>query len=201
MHVPSDILVTGFGSFPGVETNPTESIIDDLRKTDSQHATRHTTLPVSFERVFVELTAKVETYSPTKLLHLGVSGEAREIRIETRAHNHVAAMIPDIDGRQPRNNRINRDHPRDHTLAGSPTADAIIAALGAKGLPAAKSTDAGRYVCNALFYISLHHYGSEREVTFIHIPSLGTPGPTVHTDMVWSTQTLQEAMSIIVESI
>ena len=186
MNVSREVLITGFGAFPGVECNPTEELIRSIQSKDSHNGTRHQVLPVSFTTVFEHLNKSVKAYAPTKILHLGVASEATEVRIETQAVNHMVSRVPDIDGRQPRNARIDRSHPQEHCLAGSPKADSIITSIESMGYPVRRSADAGRYVCNALFYSSLASFGSSKEVTFIHLPPLGSTHTNTNSSFEWT---------------
>jgi len=201
MNVSREVLITGFGAFPGVERNPTEELIRSVQSEDSHNGTRHQVLPVSFTTVFEHLNKSVEAYSPTKILHLGVASEATEVRIETRAVNHIVSRVPDIDGRQPRNARIDRSQPQEHCLAGSPRADSILTSIQGVGYPVCRSADAGRYVCNALFYSSLASYGNSKEVTFIHLPPLGSHHTDASPSFKWKLDhlmtVLEQALKVI----
>ena len=201
MHVPNHILVTGFGPFPGVDHNPTELLIDLIRENESHNATRHLVLPVSFGHVLSDLIPAVDAHSPKQLLHLGVASESNTIRVETQAYNHIQARVPDIDGRQPRNARVTTQHPKAALLPGSPRAQSIVTNLSEHGLPAVSSTDAGRYVCNALFYMSLLKFGGCADVSFVHIPPLGTPYPSPANRQVWDITSLSRALEIILKSL
>ena len=196
MHIPPQTLVTGFGPFPGVDTNPTEQLINHIRDSDLHNATRHLTLPVSFSQVLTDLITSVDTYSPTKILHLGVATDANKIRVETRAYNHIKARVPDIEGRQPRNARVTSTRPKAESLAGSLNAVPITALLNDHGFPAEVSTDAGRYVCNALFYSSLLRFAPACEVSFIHIPAVDTALPESSTTR-WNIESFVRALELI----
>ena len=94
-------LITGFGSFPGVEKNPTEELIHDLSKhSSSQPVDIHAiVLDVSFERSAEKLMHHLQSnsVSPMFLLHFGVS-RSPYLRIEKQAVNEKHVSIPDIDG-------------------------------------------------------------------------------------------------------
>ena len=201
MRVPDHILVTGFGPFPGVDDNPTASLLRALRKDNSHCETRLLTLPVSFAHVLTDVIAAYQAHHPTKILHLGVATESNRIRIETNAYNHIQARVPDIEGRQPRNARINRAKPPSDLLLGSPSAERLVDSLNDHDLPAATSTDAGRYVCNALFYASLSRFGASSEVSFVHVPAVETPYPDSPSNQIWTHECLSRALEIIVRAL
>ena len=199
MNVQPDTLITAFGSFPGVPENPTELLLERIKNDKSQDATRHKTLPVSFDRVFQALEPMVVKYCPSKLLHLGVASEATQFRIETQAFNHIASRVPDVDGRKPQNARIDRRLPQAHHLTGSPHAERILSHLHEASCPAKLSGDTGRYVCNALFYSSLAAFGGKLEVNFVHIPPVGAIFESGEVTHQWSLESLARGLQVVLD--
>eukprot|EP00897_Mesotaenium_endlicherianum_P004222 jgi/Mesen1/3828/ME000207S02838 len=107
-------------------------------------------------------------------VHLGVNSGAARFAIERRAVNEATFRCPDEWGWQPQKEMIAADdcsltHIRETTLP----AEYIVATLKARGLDVALSDDAGRFVCNYVYYQSLRH---AQEVTgatclFVHVPT------------------------------
>jgi pyroglutamyl-peptidase len=65
------------------------------------------------------------------------------------------------------------------TLKSTIETQKLITKLRARGLPAQSSTNAGRYLCNALLFASLYQgrkRALHRQTGFIHIPRLNTHG-------------------------
>jgi len=105
---PLRILVTGFGSFPGVHDNPTALLIHAL----GNHRTRlarlgialeGAVLPVEYAGVEQELETLNETFKPDAILHFGLAARRKFISIETRALNRLSLLHCDAAGvRAPR---------------------------------------------------------------------------------------------------
>jgi pyrrolidone-carboxylate peptidase len=108
---------------------------------------------------------------PDVALHFGVSSRARGFELETIAHN-VANGAPDEAGGVPGGAQVIPGGParRRSTFP----AREIMARLHQLRLPCRISRDAGRYLCNATLYRSLHlaaGLGRQRVIGFVHIPT------------------------------
>jgi pyroglutamyl-peptidase len=102
---------------------------------------------------------------------LGEAAGSREIRLETTAWNELDFRIPDSAGRQPTRTPVIRDAPNQFTST-LPLA-AIHARLAGAGHDVTRSDDAGRYLCNQLFYVGRHHleiHTTPCPAGFIHLP-------------------------------
>lgn len=171
------VLVTGFGSFPGVRDNPSERLVRWLRD-DDRWAIRpdidlHTEiLTVAWQSLPAAIDALVSDVDPQIAIHFGVHSRAPGFTIEDCARNRTARLV-DVDGCEWERHEIVADAPR-MIKAPSP-ARKLATYLTAAGLPAAPSSDAGAYLCNMLFYLSLERQrrtGQPAIVHFIHIPPL-----------------------------
>ena len=180
------ILLTGFGAFPGVATNATAALVPQLAERARARLEARVVaeiLPTEWRRAPSRLALLVAEHAPTLALHFGVSHRARGIVIETLARN-ACAMEPDAAGELPLSPTLIGDGPR--TLAASLPVTRILDRLGALGLPASLSQDAGDYLCNALLYRSLSCRTvaqGRRMAGFIHLPASlagedGAPGPS-----------------------
>ncbi len=100
----------------------------------------------------------------------GVAGRRRQLCIETRARNAVSLLFPDASGHRPLRGVIKLHGPA--ALAGN----APFARLaGAAGTKARLSRDAGRYLCNYVYWRALEQVrGTRPLVQFVHIPPVGT---------------------------
>ena len=171
---PLRILVTGFGSFPGVHDNPTALLIHAL----GNHRTRlarlgialeGAVLPVEYAGVEQELETLNETFKPDAILHFGLAARRKFISIETRALNRLSLLHCDAAGVRA---------PRRAIVPGAPLAARstfptcqIEAAMRRAGLKARLSANAGDYVCNETLYLSLAR-SPARMAGFIHVPRL-----------------------------
>ncbi len=168
-------LITGFGPFPGVESNATSRLVPELvsgaRQRYGSYAFVGDVLPTDWQAAPQRLSQLFDQHRPSFALHFGVARDATGFRLEQRALNHCR-LAEDAAGALPPGERIDPDGP-DHHDVRWPT-DLILTRLTGSGLPAAISNDAGGYLCNAIFYHSLaaaaastrRHVGG-----FVHIPA------------------------------
>lgn len=174
---PSDraggVLVTGFGRFPGVRLNPTERIVAaliDRGEIAGRPVFGHVFATV-YEGLDAELWDLVARHRPQVILHFGVAARSTVFRLERRARNFLAVGRADASGQRPMRARI-RDDGR-AVIRGTAPVELMLSALRRRGLPAAASIDAGDYLCNALYYLSLYSAGdgpARASVGFIHVP-------------------------------
>jgi pyroglutamyl-peptidase len=165
------VLITGFGPFPGAPFNPSAALAKAL-------ARRRRPALAGIERathVFATTYASVDRDLPKLLkqkpdivLMFGVAGRRRQLCIETRARNAVSLLFPDASGHRPCHGVIKLHGPP--TLTGN----APFARLaGAAGTKARLSRDAGRYLCNYVYWRGLEQVrGTRPLVQFVHIPPL-----------------------------
>ena len=170
---PVRVLVTGFGPFPGIPNNASASIALAIQHAAAMPGVDITTaiIPVVWSEARAVARAAVARFKPHAIVHFGVSRRAAGFEIEARAFNmhgpkedHAGEVRPEtplVSGGQ------------DVLLATAPPLH-LHEALTREGFPAAISQDAGRYLCNALFYWSLCDAEAERRlVSFVHLPAFG----------------------------
>ena len=181
------ILLTGFGPFPGVETNPTGAVIDDClarvaaRDPRPYEVSGHV-LPTEFAGAGRGIRALIGRVEPDAVLMLGVAAARGELGLERFALNIDDAATPDAAGLVASGAPIEPDGPAAYTS--TLPLRRIKEALDKAQIPAAFSNHAGTYVCNHVFYTAAHALDSAgREIPcgFVHIPvpsdSGGTGGP------------------------
>lgn len=171
------VLVTGFGSFPGVRDNPSGRLIDWLeddarwmRRTDLLLFTQR--LPVAWNAMPALVARQAVEIDPDIVIHFGVHAKARGFTIEDCARNQTAITV-DAMGCEWDQHQIVPQAP--HLLKAPGPAKKLATHLANRGLPAVPSTDAGTYLCNMLFFLSLeqrHRTGRPAVVQFVHIPPL-----------------------------
>lgn len=156
------ILVTGFGPFPGVERNPSG---ETARAIDGEVSHGVTfvgrVVDVSWRRAWPTIAQLVADVKPAALVMLGVAVNRDGVQVERVAYNEAAAR-PDCDGALCGAARLVDDGP-DTLPTGLPWA-----ALCTQGVR--PSDDAGRYLCNAVFYRAAHALGATLPVGFVHVP-------------------------------
>jgi len=170
----SDVLVTGFGPFPGVARNLSGWLAQMLARTHDADVMA-AVLPVCWEGAWGALAPLLDECRPRCIILFGVSAEARGFQLEQCAYN-AASGLADTEGRTSPDEQL--------TTLGSPMRNAslplgdIAAALAEARLPVTLSDDPGRYLCNATLYRALEWAeGAEgTRVGFIHIPQDCTSG-------------------------
>ncbi|CAM8983814.1 unnamed protein product [Rhodiola kirilowii] len=182
--------VTGFKKFHGVAENPTETIVGNLREYMNKKGTSkgliigsctiletagqgalgalYQTLQSAFEK-------DNELTSPARRilwLHFGVNSGASRFAIEHQAVNEATFRCPDEMGWKPQT-----------TL---PVED-ITKSLAKMGYDVSTSDDAGRFVCNYVYYQSLY-FAEKNNVksVFVHVPLFSTINEEIQMEFVSS---------------
>jgi pyroglutamyl-peptidase len=174
MRRRATILLTGFGPFPGVPDNASALLVPKLAHLVARRFRAHRVvariLPTEWEAVPDRLAAHYARERPCLGLHFGVSERASGFVIETLARN-VRDALPDAAGAMPRAACVVEKGPE--CLTTNLPTEEIVARLGALGLPACLSNDAGAYLCNTALYtaLALADEGPRTPaIGFVHIP-------------------------------
>jgi len=170
------VLITGFGPFPGAPFNPSAALAKMLAQrrrpafADLDRATHaFATTYASVDRDLPKLIAQ----RPDIVLMFGLAGRRRHVCIETRARNAVSVLFPDAGGYRPRQGTIARGGPA--ALYGNAPFAALAGAARTAKYPARLSRDAGRYLCNYLYWRALERAGNGKAlVQFVHIPPIAS---------------------------
>jgi pyroglutamyl-peptidase len=192
---------TGFGPFHNVTVNPTELLIRELPSYLNRHplppscklasATVLETAAVAsrvlLERMYDKVEgARVTTTVPSSatassdlrqhvvVIHLGVNVAVKQFELELQARNEATFSCPDEAGWIPVKSRIDPDTalPLDHVRQTLLPVHRLVVELRASGFDVGVSTDAGRFVCNWVYYNSLRL--AERKNVhslFVHVPA------------------------------
>lgn len=172
-------LITGFGPFPGVRINPSETL---ARRVAGFPTWQHLgwkaeviAFPTGYDIVArrIDETA-AKRPAPTFVVMLGVAARERELRVELRAKNRVSTTHRDATSAKPRSTCLTPG--AETTRFGRHPGPAALRALNMAQVPARLSRDTGRYVCNAAYWRMLGVMPKETEVLFLHIPLPGKPG-------------------------
>ncbi|MEV4599250.1 pyroglutamyl-peptidase I [Amycolatopsis sp. NPDC049253] len=164
------VLLTGFAPFGGSATNPSWQAAQLVAaRRDDVVAVQ---LPVEFGASLTALRAAIEQHRPSLVVCAGEAGGRSAVTPERVAINLIDARIPDNAGDQPVDVPVIADGPAAYftTLP----VKAAVAAIQAKGVPAAVSHTAGTYVCNQVFYGLMHllaHEFPSLRGGFVHVPS------------------------------
>lgn len=184
-------IITGFGSFHGVNENPTTSIIHHL---ESEKEKGNLDQHIEFTRVITTSASSARTevneiiqhirkqsqkdVSPGKhwvIVHFGVNhmkGKKPAFQLEQNAYNEVNFRIADEDGFQPKNEQIIPNGTLKRTT--DIIARKVMAHL-LNDFDVVLSGDAGRFVCNYTYYTTLSSieetFGDVQvHCLFVHVP-------------------------------
>ncbi len=168
------VVLAGFGPFPGAPFNPSGVLARRLarrRRPAFASLTRHAhVFATSYAAVDRDLPA-LFAEEPEIVLLFGLAARRRHVCIETRARNAVSVLFPDA----------NRYRPADSVIApGGPNARygrapfaRLVGAIRAAKVPARASRDAGRYLCNYIYWRALEQAKNQGPpVVFVHIPAM-----------------------------
>ncbi|KAK2977193.1 hypothetical protein RJ640_008818 [Escallonia rubra] len=184
------IHVTGFKKFHGVSENPTETIVSNLQEFMKKKGLPKglilgscSILETAGQGALVPLYQTLQSavsrndsesaHSGRVIwVHFGVNSGATKFAIEHQAVNEATFRCPDEMGWKPQKVPIiPADGGISRTRKTSLPADEITKALANMGHEVMTSDDAGRFVCNYVYYHSLRF--SEQKGTkslFVHVP-------------------------------
>ncbi len=173
------LLLTGFGPFPGAPRNPTAEVVARLAEPGVGRRLGVEIVPHVFPTTWTaidDLAALLDAVRPDLVLHLGLKRRATAIAVEAVGRNRVTLAAVDAEGRRPMAPTLDAAAPP--RLAVTLPVGRIVARIAGLGLAVEFSTDAGRYLCNALLWRSLRLAG-RRPTGFLHLPptrDLAGPG-------------------------
>jgi pyroglutamyl-peptidase len=164
------MLLTGFEPFGELQANPSQLIVERLAHGADQDLVVEV-LPTEYAAAGARIRALIRDVRPEAVVCLGVAGRASAIRLERVALNLDDTEKPDNAGETPAGRPIAPGGPVGYwsTL---PLAE-MYAALQERDIPVQISNHAGTYVCNHVFYASLHEIerlGGGVPCGFIHVP-------------------------------
>jgi len=188
------IHVTGFKKFHGVSENPTETIVNNLQEyvkikglpkgvtlgscTILETAGQGAVVPL-YQALQTSLSRKDSDSSNSgKIIwvHFGVNSGATRFAIERQAYNEATFRCADEMGWKPQKVAIvPADGPISRTRETSLPVEAITLSLAKMGFRVMTSDDAGRFVCNYVYYHSLRFAEQNGILSlFVHVPSFST---------------------------
>src|SRR5580698_500282 len=170
------VLITGFGPFPGAPFNPSATLARALaRRRRPAFAAIDRTVHVfatSYDSVDRELP-KLLAQKPDIVLLFGVAGRRRVLCVETQARNAISLLFPDASRHRPQQGVIESSAPS--VLKGNAPFARLLGAAKTRLAASRQSRDAGRYLCNYVFWRALEHArGCKPLVQFVHIPPVSS---------------------------
>jgi pyroglutamyl-peptidase len=172
------IAISGFGPFPGVPRNPSAEIARAIARS-RRFAVAGVELDLAiFPTAYAEARAMLREQlekRPDAVVMFGVAARTRHIRIETLARNAASTLHPDHARAKPVSRKLAPEG-APHFKTRAPVA-LLRAAARRAGAKAELSNDAGRYLCNAVFYQALAASAAAAPsplVQFVHVPAVRT---------------------------
>ena len=190
------IIVTGFGCFRDYLVNPSWEAVKGLKELwdNKDHELVCEEIPVEYDFVLNQVPDKWKSEDPEFVIHVGVSCLADKMTLEKQANNFgynkpdVKKMFPpenccvgDCDSERRSScldvddlsNKVNEDC---HRLN--------------NGVEACVSEDAGKYLCDFVYFKSLHSLNGRS--LFVHVPEIDKP---------YSVKQMSEGLKLIVENV
>ena len=150
--------------------NPCEEVLAWVEKTYSGEDVAICLLPVSFSRSAEILADCIREFSPAAVIELGVSSRTDVVRLESKGYNARTANIPDVDGIHCTTQVIDKKLPYDVGKRTIWPLDEVSKHLQENlKTEVVISVDPGRYVCNSLYWETLHRFPKIPSI-FVHIP-------------------------------
>jgi pyroglutamyl-peptidase len=166
-----DLLITGFGPFPGVRINPTTKLARLVAARLRHSGLRIGTaiLQTSYAAGLPALGREIDAAGPRAILLLGVAARARHVRVELFARGRSNPLHPDATGRTQAGVQRGAGLPKLTTAR----PQAALAHLRRLGIKSRLSPSAGRYLCDASYATALRHPAmAGQPVLFVHVPWL-----------------------------
>jgi len=167
----ANIIVTAFEPFATNKKNPTEALLERIPDHLYNYRVYKVTLPVVYNHAFDRLLPLIEKHKPVLILMLGLAYGRSHVNVERIAVNVADSKTKDNLGNIIEEQRIEEDGP-DGLFTTLPL-EAIMERFRKKKLPVRISNTAGTYVCNNLFYKTLHYlktYDLDTKAGFVHVP-------------------------------
>lgn len=167
------ILVTGFDPFGGEKINPAIEAVKLLPDEISGAKTIKLEIPTVIKKVVDVQRDIIERERPDVVLNIGQAGGRPDITVERVGINVDDCRIPDNEGNQPIDEKIDEDGP-DAYFVTLPIKAMVKKMVDGK-IPASVSNTAGTFICNHGTYGIAHLAATkypEMRTGFIHIPFL-----------------------------
>ncbi|MBQ6172229.1 MAG: pyroglutamyl-peptidase I [Clostridia bacterium] len=171
------ILLTGFEPFGGEEINPSWMTVKLIADTQPSADIFPLLLPVEYYKSVDVAINAVNDFAPDIILSVGQAGGRTCVNFENVAVNIADSDTPDNAGVIL--HTVNRINGPDRLYSTLPLAE-MAEAINKKGFPVKISQNAGRFVCNHVFYGILNYISDHKldiKAGFAHVPYI--PSQTV----------------------
>ncbi|XP_072004678.1 pyroglutamyl-peptidase 1-like protein [Engystomops pustulosus] len=166
---PNLIVITGFGPYRNYFVNSSIEAVKELAKLglgDNIHL-KILELPVKYSEVEKKIKWIWTELKPQLSVHVGMMSSSKAIALEQCGRNN-GYMEKDLSGAHPQGGCCLLEGPE--RIESALNMKGVCKNISWPGVHVIHSRDAGRYLCEYTYYISLY-YGS-RKAIFIHVPPL-----------------------------
>ncbi|XP_048225502.1 pyroglutamyl-peptidase 1-like protein isoform X1 [Perognathus longimembris pacificus] len=172
MEPPSScVVVTGFGPFRQHLVNSSWEAVKELAKlglgTRPELELHISQLPVDYREAERRVASIWEDLHPQLAVHVGMDSSAKVIFLEQYGKNR-GYRDADIRGFRPEDGVCLAGGPE--VIASVVSMKAVCKCVAVEDVEVAFSGDAGRYVCDYIYYSSLHH--GNGHAVLVHVPPL-----------------------------
>ncbi|XP_075711698.1 pyroglutamyl-peptidase 1-like protein [Rhinoderma darwinii] len=166
---PNLIVVTGFGPYRNYFINSSWESVKELAKLGlGDHVQlKILELPVKYSEVERKITWIWKELQPQLSVHVGMRSSSKAIALEQCGRNK-GYMEKDLSGAHPQGGCYLLEGPE--RIESVVNMKSVCKNTSWPGLPVIHSRDAGRYLCEYAYYISL--YCGSGKAVFIHVPPL-----------------------------
>ncbi|KAJ6662869.1 hypothetical protein lerEdw1_011073 [Lerista edwardsae] len=167
---PDTVVVTGFGPFRQHLINSSWEAVKELSKLGlGDEVDLHIMeLPVAYQKA-KELVCKVwATLRPQLMIHTGLTSTSKAILILEQCGKNKGYKESDVCGFHPEDGHCLLEGPE--IINSAINMKTIWKNIQIEGIDVIFSRDAGRYVCDYIYYTSL--YCGNGRAAFIHVPPL-----------------------------
>jgi pyroglutamyl-peptidase len=163
------LLITAFGPFEGFDINPSELLLEELKSRELEQKLNvhiaYETVPVSF--LYVEKYIDTLETNFNLIIHIGVATNENKLRFEICGHNIKSGTDND------NNTYIRQEISFSEKIIHTNFPTSIINNIIENNRDSTKlSEHAGEYLCNFIYYKSLHKFHEHVPVLFIHLADI-----------------------------
>ncbi|TVY91734.1 Pyroglutamyl-peptidase [Lachnellula willkommii] len=181
------VLITGFGEFQDIKTNPSYEITSLLPPQLSHKGLTIRLIPhpsplnTAYHSILTTISALLAQHKPDIVLHIGLAADRSYFAIEKSARRDGYQQYPDIARRvftKAESKKVWGKSP-ERLETGLGFEDVVVRwKEGAGEEDVRGGDDVGSYVCGFVYYLSLEMFwkrgggGGEGKVLFLHVPYL-----------------------------
>lgn len=165
------VLITGFDPFGGEFMNPAYEAVKGIKDTVAGAEVIKLEIPTVFGKSIEVISKAIDQHNPDIVIAVGQAGGRFGVTPERIGINEDDARIPDNEGNQPIDVKINeKGAPAYFTTL---PIKAMVEEIKKAGIPSSVSNSAGTFVCNHVMYGLLDviaEKGLDIKGGFIHVP-------------------------------